>query len=370
MIDKIENVDELVTFREKRDNETQGEYIDYIKNVVIAGANEKINEKNVEIASLKTTIAQLKSENANLRMEAERAEKDQITSQFTDVEIKLRNVVEEIREMISNSENKMVSQDKSINVSLQKLNQLIEKYNEIEPEHRFINTELSKPVNFGQIQEYIKKQAEFEKLMQRLLEGMTDSKEQIMRKLESLEQNRSDVQTQTDEVKVDSNLATGALDTGMEQATIQPSVTEPIISAPEINSLTSDSSVEEKKEEVNENVLGSITQNENNAQPTFEHQAENGEQKVTSVEPAPQSTIDQGQGIQTPSTPVQSGATPLSPTSTKMTRSFVDKVKAKTSAIIKKNLKGQKAPYANVPQETIDRFDQNLVSQDEQTPKL
>lgn len=141
--------EELLNIREKGQYETYTEYLEWI-NKEIEKHNQIIMSKNSEISELKTTIANLEAEKA-------KAEKSQLDSELIDVVNDLKSNIKLLSDL-----SKKNSDDVKIDVLISKNSELMDEIYKLNSESKEIKEELSKPVNFGGIQDYIHRQSEIE----------------------------------------------------------------------------------------------------------------------------------------------------------------------------------------------------------------
>lgn len=222
---------EIITLRDKEQYETQSEYIEYIRRDVISKANNIISNKDSEIAELRAQVANKETEISSLKANMANKEKSQIDSVLTKTEIDLRAIVNELVEIVNN--NKDVH-DRRLDELIGKVDDAIVKYTDISSEYEKVNKELSKPVNFDNIQDVIKTQKRLEKIVQKIYDEVKQGKEEIVDRINDI-----NVETKTNVSGINS----------MEQAVnlvsdvpIESNYQAPVISA-------FDNSTEEKVEE-------------------------------------------------------------------------------------------------------------------------
>ena len=168
-------MEETIKIREKGQYETNTEYLNWI-NQQIEKQNAILIQKNSEIAELKSTVASLQAEKAKM-------EKEKVDTVMTKTEEDLKVIVNDLNKVLIDNKNNQ--KDERIDVLISKVDEALIKYASIEQEYRIINEELSKPVNFGGIQDYIKRQDEIEAIIREVYDTVKTNKDEIIAAINS-----------------------------------------------------------------------------------------------------------------------------------------------------------------------------------------
>lgn len=136
----------LIKIREKGQYETYTEYLSWL-NKEIEKYNAAMIKKNSEISELRASIAKLEAEKA-------KTEKSELSNELTTALNSLKTNVESLTKLSTTQDNSKIDE------IIIKNNRIIEEIYNLNIESQKIEEELSKPVNFGGIQDYIKRQEE------------------------------------------------------------------------------------------------------------------------------------------------------------------------------------------------------------------
>ncbi len=365
---EMENSD-LIILRDKFESETQGEYMEYIKKEIISNANNKISDKNAELSELKSERESLKAEISQLKMEKAVAENDQLNTALLKTEDDLRDVINDIKKAL-------IDNKKSKSSDISKLSDLVASLED-------------KVSNYGKdnkINDIIEEQEKMSALLNEFIETYKNDKEDILNKIGNVDRVEENDVIKQDQVEneVTDEIAP-VLDTPVEEVNEEVKEDENVLENPEndINlngpivpmedSVTPEFGVNSFDAGVENNTSDVAPVEEVTEEVKEETPVENGFDQVVNQEEIPQAPVEEAAQENTNIDPIPNELIePLieqqySAAGVKATRTFVNSVKDPNYNFV---LKTQPIPVSEIPQDLIDKFNENITNSNQEVATL